>query len=124
MAGCVTTADSLRTESLRLEDRSADFYAQIRYQGEDGYRDRISRDAQALTMSARDFNQAVAANAPREAIADRFSVVAASYDRLHQDLAAEGYADQNRQVLEEFDRVTAAYRDLEAAMGDRYARAY
>jgi hypothetical protein len=34
---------------------------------------------------------------------------------------AESYADQNRRVLEDFDRVTAAYRDVEAGMSRRNA---
>jgi len=47
------------------------------------------------------------------------TLVADGYEQLHSRLADEGYADQNRHVLEDFDRVTAAYRSVEAGMSRR-----
>jgi len=122
-AACATTrVDPLRASSQRLEDRTGDFYSQIRYEGDNSRRDRISRDAQALSESARGLNLAVERRASSDQVAIEYDRVAKNYHRLQDDLADEGYADQNRRVLEEFDRVTTAYRDVEAAFAQRHAR--
>jgi len=42
--------------------------------------------------------------------------VSDNYEQLHSRLADAGYAEQNRQLLQDFDRVTNAYRDVEAGM--------
>jgi hypothetical protein len=120
LAGCVTTA-SLRDSALRLDDRASHFYAQLRYEGDDSRADRLSRDAQALATSSHELSRAVDRDGPRDRAHDRFEQVARDYDRLHEHLAAEGYADQNRHVLEDFDRVTEAFRSVESAMGERHA---
>lgn len=44
------------------------------------------------------------------------------YEQLLSQLADAGYAEQNRQVLEGFDRVTPAYRDVDAGMSRRRSR--
>ena len=41
------------------------------------------------------------------------------WEAMNTYLADEGYAEQNRQLLADFDRVTAAYRDVEAGMSRR-----
>jgi hypothetical protein len=51
-----------------------------------------------------------------------FDVVSRDYEQLHQDLADAGYAEQNRRVLEDFDRVTDAYRVVESQFATRYSR--
>jgi len=120
---CATTrVDPMRASSQRLEDRAGDFYAQIRYEGDNSRRDRISRDAQALSESARNLNAAVERRASSDQVAIEYDRVAKNYHRLQDDLADEGYAEQNRRVLEDFDRVTTAYRDVEAAFAERHAR--
>ena len=100
---------------MRLENRAKEFYSSVRYQGDDSYRDRVSRDENDLVAAAHDLNRDV----DRGAKSDR---VAREYEQLHRDLADEGYAAQNRRVLEDFDRVTDAYRDLEATMTGQFAR--
>jgi hypothetical protein len=121
--GCATTSDSLRTSSLRLEDRAQEFSTSVRYQGDDSYRDRVSRDADALAAAARDLNRAVDGGTSSERVRDEFDRVSREYERLQRDLADEGFATQNRRVLQDFDRVTDAYRGLQDAMDGRYARA-
>ena len=106
---------------LRLEERSNEFYSQVRYDGDNSSRDKVSRDAQALTESARALNHAVDQRATRDKVAIEYDRVAQNYDRLHQDMADAGYADQNRRVLQDFDRVTEAYRIVESSFADRHA---
>jgi uncharacterized membrane protein YccC len=123
MVACATTrSDSLRISSQRLEDRASEFYSQIRYEGDNSRRDRVSRDAQALADSARSLNSAVDRGLTSEQVREKFDRASRDYDRLQQGLADAGFADQNRRVLEDFDRVTDAYRDVESAFGARYSR--
>jgi len=123
MVACgATRGDSLRVSSQRLEDRAAEFYSQIRYEGDNSRRDRVSRDAQALADSARSLNSAIERGLTRDQVREEFDRAARDYDRLQQDLADAGFADQNRRVLEDFDRVTDAYRDVESDFGARYSR--
>ena len=124
IAACATTrVDSMRASAQRLEDRSDEFYSQIRYTGDNSYRDRVSRDALALSEASRDLNRAVERRASSDQVALEYDRVVKNYRRLQDDLADEGYADQNRRVLEDFDRVTTAFRDVEAAFAERHARA-
>jgi hypothetical protein len=57
----------------------------------------------------------------RDDVESDYRRVTDSYEQVHSQLADEGYAEQNRRVLEDFDRVTAAYRDVEAGMSRRSA---
>jgi hypothetical protein len=59
----------------------------------------------------------------RNDVEGEYRRVTDSYEQLHSQLADEGYADQNRRVLQDFDRVTAAYRDVEDGMSRRSASA-
>jgi hypothetical protein len=123
MVACATSRnDSMRASSQRLEDRASEFYSQIRYDGDNSRRDRVSRDAQALVDSARSLNNAVERGHTTEQVRVEFDRTVRDYDRLQQDMADAGFADQNRRVLEDFDRVTTAYRDVESAFGTRYSR--
>lgn len=123
VVACATTrTDSMRDTSQRLEDRASEFYSQLRQDGDNRQRDKVSRDAQALAESARTLNRAVADRLPGDQVRIEYDRTARDYDRLHDELADAGYAELNRRVLEDFDRVTAAYRDVENAFGDRYAR--
>lgn len=134
LAACVTTrTDSLRASASRLDDASSHFSSQIRYQDNDGrYRDDdsrnqgdsrrgpMSRDAEALAQAAHDFNRAVDQRDPHDSVQGDYRRVTDDYEQLHSRLADAGYAEQNRQLLQDFDRVTNAYRDVEAGMGRQY----
>lgn len=121
--GCATTSvDSMRAESRRLEDRAVEFYGQIKYEGDNSRRDRVSRDAQMLVESSRRLNRAIELRASSDQLISEFDIVSRDYDQLHKDLADAGYADQNRRVLEDFDRVTDAYRVVEGQFATRYSR--
>lgn len=122
LSACASTrVDSMRETSQRMEDRSREFYSQVRYDGDSSYRDRVSRGALALSESSRDLNRAVERRADSNRIAVEYDKVARDYRRLQDDLTDAGLADQNRRVLEDFDRVTSAYRDLQSAFEDRRA---
>ena len=122
LAACVTDrAESLRVSAAHLADASSDFSAQIRHQDDDSSRDLVSRDAEALAKAAHNFDQALNRGESRAEVEDEYRRVADNYERLHEQLAAEGYAAQNRRVLEDFDRVTVAYRRVSAVMDTRVA---
>jgi hypothetical protein len=124
LAACVTTGtQSLRASASRLDDASRHFSSQIQYQGDDSRRGLVSRDAEALAKAAHNLERALDKGNSRDDVEDEYHRVTDSYERLHSQLADEGYADQNRRVLEDFDRVTAAYRDVEAGMSRRSASA-
>jgi hypothetical protein len=130
LAACATTrTDSLRASASRLDDASSHFSSQIQYQGNDSRyqsndsrhqsdsrRGPISRDADALAQAAHDFNRAVDQRDSHDSVQADYRRVTDDYEQLHSRLADAGYADQNRQVLQDFDRVTNAYRDVEAGM--------
>jgi hypothetical protein len=130
LAACATTrTDSLRASASRLDDASSHFSSQIQYQGSDSRyqtndsryqsdsrRGPISRDAEALAQAAHDFNRAVDQRDSHDSVQADYRRVTDDYEQLHSRLADAGYADQNRQVLQDFDRVTNAYRDVEAGM--------
>ena len=121
LAACVTTrTESLRASASRLDDASSRFASQIRYQGDDSRRGRVSADAEALGKAARNLVRALDKGDSRNDVEGEYRRVTDRYGQLHSQLADEGYADQNRRVLEDFDRVTAAYRDVEAGMNRRY----
>lgn len=127
-AGCATTS-SLHESTARLDDRASHFYSQLKYEGDDSRADRLSRDAQALASSAHDLSREVDRHASdshgaRERAKDRFEAVSRDYDRLHEHLASEGYAEQNRRVLEDFDRVTEAFHSVERSMGEHPGHDY
>ena len=69
--------------------------------------------------AAHNFDRAVNTGDSRDSIEAEYHRVSDGYEQLHSQLADRGYAEQNRQVLEGFDRVTAAYRDVEAGMSRR-----
>src|SRR6202171_75308 len=122
LAACVTTrTESLRASASRLDDASDLFASQIRYQGDDSRRGRVSADAEALGKAARNLVRALDKGDSRNDVEGEYRRVTDSYGQLHSQLADAGYADQNRRVLEDFDRVTAAYRDVEAGMSRRSA---
>ena len=130
-------SDPLRASASRLDDASSYFSSQIathRYQGNDSRYDSryqsndsryqgdsrrgpISRDAEALAHAAHDFNRAVDQRDSRDDVQADYRRVSDNYEQLHSRLADAGYAEQNRQLLQDFDRVTNAYRDVEAGMG-------
>jgi hypothetical protein len=130
-AACATTrTDSLRASASRLDDASSHFSSEIRYQGndsryqgndnrypgDDSRRGPISRDAEALAQAAHDFDRAVDQRDSHDSVQADYRRVTDDYQQLHSRLADAGYAEQNRQVLQDFDRVTSAYRDVEAGM--------
>jgi hypothetical protein len=124
-AACLLTAcatnrtDSLRASASRLEDTSSRFSSEIQYQGDDSRRGRVSRDAGALAEAAHNFDRALDRGDSHDRVDDDYRRVTDGYDQLHAELADEGYAAQNREVLADFDRVTAAYRDVEGGMSRR-----
>jgi hypothetical protein len=120
-AACATTHESLRTSANRMDDASTRFAAEIRYQGNDSKRDRVSRDAEALAKAAHNLDLALSKGESRANVEDEYRNVSDSYGQLHTQLSEEGYAVQDKRVLEDFDRVTTAYRDLEVGMGHRTA---
>jgi hypothetical protein len=122
LAACVTTrTESLRASASRLDDASRHFSSEIQYQGDDSRRGRVSRDAEALAKAAHNLDRALDQGKSRDDVESDYRRVTESYDQVHSQLADEGYAEQNRRVLEDFDRVTAAYRDVEAGMSRRSA---
>jgi len=117
LAACATTrAQSLRASAARLDDASSHFAAQIRYQGDDSRRGRVSGDAEALAKAASNLDRALERGNSRDDVETEYRRVTDGYAQLHSRLADEGYASQNRQALADFDRVTAAYHDVEAGM--------
>jgi len=71
--------------------------------------------------AAHNFDRAVNTGDSRDSIEAEYHRVSDGYEQLHSQLADEGYAGQNQRVLADFDRVTAAYKDVEAGMGRRSA---
>ncbi|HYM34739.1 MAG TPA: hypothetical protein VET48_05035 [Steroidobacteraceae bacterium] len=121
-AACATTrTDTLRASAARLDDASSRFSAEFRYQGDDNRRERVSRDAETMARAAHNFNFALRNGKSRADVEDEYRRVRDSYGELHSQLADQGYAEQNRRVLEDFDRLTTTYRDVEAAMASRTA---
>jgi hypothetical protein len=116
LTACATSRESLRASASRLDDASSHFSSQIRYQGDDSRRGRVSRDAEELAQAAHNFEHALARGDSRDDVTAGYHRVTDDYKQLNGQLADEGYAQQNRQVLADFDRVTAAYRDVEAGM--------
>jgi len=120
LTACATTRpESLRASASRLDDASSHFSSEIQYQGDDSRRGRVSRDAEALAQAAHNLDHAVVEGNSRDNLQADYHRVTDRYEQLHDQLANEGYAEQNRQVLEGFDRVTAAYHDVEAGMSRR-----
>jgi uncharacterized membrane protein YccC len=120
LAACATNRpQSLRESASRLDDACSHFSAQIHYQGDDSRRGRVSSDAEALAQAAHNLDHALDKRDSRDNVDADYHRVTEGYQRLHTQLADEGYASQNRQVLGDFDRVTAAYRDVEAGMSRR-----
>jgi hypothetical protein len=117
LIACATTrAESLRASASRLDDASSHFSSQIQYQGDDSRRGRVSHDAEELAQAAHNFQHALDRGDSRDHVAADYRRVTDGYQQLQGQLGDEGYAVQNRQVLADFDRVTAAYRDVEAGM--------
>jgi hypothetical protein len=124
LTACATTrSESVRASASRLDDASRHFSSQIRYQRDDSRRGHVSRDAEALAKAAHNLDRALDRGNSRDDVEGEYRRVTDSYEQLHSQLADEGYADQNRRVLDDFDRVTAAYRDVEAGMSRRSAGA-
>ena len=122
LAACVTTGhESLRASAARLSDASSHFSSQLQYRGDDNRRSLLSGDAETMAKSSRNLDLALRNGNTRVEVEDQYRRVTDSYQQLHAQLADEGYAEQNRQVLIDFDRVTTAYRDVEAKMSMRTA---
>lgn len=120
LTACATTgSQSLRESASRLDDASSHFSSQIQYQGDDDYRGRVSRDAETLAEAARRLDHALNEGDSRDSVEADYHRVSYGYEQLQGRLADQGYAQQNRQVLADFDRVTSAYRDVEAGMDRR-----
>ena len=122
LAACVTTGhESLRASAARLSDESSRFSTQLQYQGDDSRRGLLSRDARTMAEASRNLDRALGQSEMRAEVDTEYRRVTDSYQQMHAELADEGYAVQNREVLEGFDRVTTAYRNVEAAMSVRTA---
>ncbi len=120
LAACATSrSDSLRTSASRLDDASRHFSSQIQFHGDNSRHGRISRDAEDLAQAARTFDRAVVDGGSNANLQGDYRRVTDRYEQLRGELGDDGYAERNRQVLQVFDRVTAAYRDVEAGMGSR-----
>jgi hypothetical protein len=120
LAACATSrTDTLRTSASRLDDASSHFSSQVQGHGDDSRHGRVSRDADDLAQAARTFDHAVVNGGSNEILQSDYRKVTDRYEQLRGQLGDDGYAEQNRQVLQDFDRVTAAYRDVEAGMGGR-----
>jgi hypothetical protein len=120
LTACATDrAQSLRESAARLDDASSHFSSKLQYQGDDSRRGRVSSDAQTLARAAHDLEHALDRHDSRDNIDSDYHRVTDGYEQLHTQLADEGYADQNRRLLVDFDHVTAAYRDVEAGMSHR-----
>jgi|ERR1700728_46485 hypothetical protein len=120
LAACATTgSQSLRESASRLDDASSHFSSQIQYQGDDDYRGRVSRDAETLAEAARRLDHALNEGDSRDSVEADYHRVSYGYEQLQGRLADHGYAQQNQQVLADFDRVTSAYHDVEAGMDRR-----
>ena len=113
-AYATSRSDSLRTSASRLDDASRHFSSQIQFHGDDSRQGRISRDAEDLAQAARTLDQAVIDGGSNENLQSDYRRVTDRYEQLRGQLGDDGYAEQNRRVLQDFDRVTAAYRDVEA----------
>lgn len=118
LTACATTK-SLQASTERLDEATRQFSSQIQYQGDDSRRDRVSRDAEVLAKAAHNLNSAVDKGDSRDDFDAEYRQVAEGYAQLHRQLADEGYAGQNQKVLADFDRVTTAYRSVEAGMSRR-----
>lgn len=120
LVACATNREqSLRESASRLDDASGHFSSQIQYQGDDSRRGRVSSDAKTLAQAAHNLDHALNSHDSRDNVDADYHRVTDGYQQLHTQLADEGYAEQNRQLLASFDRVTAAYRDVEAGMSRR-----
>ena len=120
LAACATSRpESLRTSASCLDDASRHFSSQIQFHGDDSRHGRISRDAEDLAQAARTFDHAVVDGGSTENLQSDYRRVTDRYEQLRGELGDDGYAEQNRQVLQDFDCVTAAYRDVETGMGSR-----
>jgi hypothetical protein len=118
LAACATSrSDSLRTSACRLDDASSHFSSQVQGHEDDSRHGRVSQDADDLAKAARTFDHAVVDGGSNENLQSDYRRVTDRYEQLRGQLGDDGYAEQNRQVLQDFDRVTAAYRDVEAGMG-------
>ena len=80
----------------------------IRYQGNDRRWGPIGRDAQALAQAARDLDRVVNQRELRDSGEADYERVTDDCEQVHSRLTEQGYAEQNRQVLQESDRVTSA----------------
>lgn len=117
LAACATTrTDPLRASASRLDDASRQFSSQIRYQGDSSRRDRVSRDAATLADAAHNLDRELRNGSSRGDLDAQYLRVKDSYEKLHGRLADDGYTAQNQRLLSDFDRVTAAYKDVEAGM--------
>jgi uncharacterized membrane protein YccC len=120
LVACATNREqSLRESASRLDDASSHFSSQIQYQGDDSRRGRVSSDAKTLAQAAHNLDHALNSHNSRDNVDANYHRVTDGYQQLHTQLADEGYAEQNRQLLADFDRVTASYRDVEAGMSRR-----
>jgi hypothetical protein len=120
LVACATNRpQSLRESASRLDDASSHFSSEIQYQGDDSRRGRVSSDAKTLAQATRNLDHALDRRESRDNVDADYHRVTEGYEQLHTQLADEGYAEQNRQLLADFDRVTAAYRDVETGMSRR-----
>jgi hypothetical protein len=76
-----------------------------------------------MAKAAHNFNLALSKGNSHAQVEDEYRGVTESYGVLHSQLAEEGYAGQDRRVLEDFDRVTATFRNVESALSHRTADA-
>lgn len=117
LSACVTERhDVLRSSAASLDRASDHFVKQIHYRGYDSHRERLNRDAEILARSAHKLDVDVDLGESRPLLAEDYRHVEESYDELHRQLADEGYAEQDHMVLEDFDRVSSAYHDVQSAM--------
>jgi hypothetical protein len=121
-AACASTGSgNLRGTAQQLNAASTRFYTEARYEGDDNYRGRISRYAEGLSKAAEGLDRAVHRGESPDEVEEQYRRVVDRYGQLHDGLAAEGYAEQSKRLLESFDHVTAAYRTVQSAMSARFA---
>jgi len=117
LSACVTDRhESLRVAASRLDDASSHFLAQVQAPAVDTRHDRLSRDAELMARASHKLDVDISRGETRAALEEDYRQVEDSYEELHRQLTDEGLADQSRRVLEEFDRVTTAYRDVQSSM--------
>jgi hypothetical protein len=113
--GCATMGGSLLNASDALEERSGQFYDQVR-QDSNGGGPSIEA-AEALASAAIDFRRAAERDSPREDLAAAFDRVSGPYHELRQYFD-QGYATSSER--DRFQGISNAYLDVAGALKFRH----